>query len=55
MLDIGEDVFHGSGDDTRLVVVSRLERENRLTPLHLHEKVKIALTRVKVFPDAVCP
>ena len=55
MLDVGEDVFHGSRDDTRLVVISRLERENGLMPLHLHEKVRVELTKVKVFPDAVCP
>ena len=57
MFDVGEDIFHGSRDDTRLVLVSRLEREgesqHRSKPSW--EEVRIELTKVNVFPEAVCP
>ena len=57
MLDVGEDVFHGPGDDAGLVVVSGLERGKKVsTTSHLGEKRSGPLpTKVKVFPDAVCP
>jgi len=57
VFDVGEDVFHRSRDDTRLVLVSRLERGGKVnTAIGLHGKrKKIELTRVNVFPEAVCP
>ena len=38
VLDVGEDIFHCSGDDTRLIIVSRLKIEEVSTILHLCRK-----------------
>ena len=57
VLDIGEDVLHGSRDDTRLLVISRLERGKKSARRSKppSEEREDELTKVKVFPEAVCP
>jgi len=52
---VGKDISHASKDDTRLVVVSRLERDDVSAPPQLHGNGMIELTKVNVFPEAVCP
>lgn len=47
---VGEDIFHGSGDDARLVVVTCLNKGEVQ-----HQRARINLTKVRVVPDAVFP
>ena len=54
VFDVGEDILHGSGDNARLVVVTRLEEGKWLASIY-EKGARTRLTKVKVFPDAVCP
>ena len=44
MFDVGEDVFHGSRYDTRLVVISRLIREIKRSALLQKKKRRVGST-----------
>ena len=56
MFDVGEDVFHSSRDNTRLVVISRLEKQtvstatllHREKPDHTHQRERLSRSSLPV-------
>ena len=53
--DVGEDVFHGAGYDAWLIFIPALRKKKTVKSKSIESKHKRRLTRVNVFPLAVCP